>query len=483
MTGTLGRLATSIALGVPVWYPDTASYLEPALAHPWLPFSEVRTAGFPLIVSAGLGLTGSPLGILLLHNLLWLVSTGALVLALGGRLRSPWPALLLASYLAFVQKNLAFELSGLSEHAARCLYDLLLALLVWHWRQLGAGTALGLAALTAANVFVKPTAVALVPVVLAALALEPASGRLLGRRRLRLALVYVLAVGTLLGGYAAAYRQRFGYWALSAFGGVGLYAHVGHLTDLDGRRYPEVLRELREFMPLFFSKYANSGVYMGDWLTFGSIKRECERLDFGDRSPREVVTRHARAMPGPETLARKEERIFTALAVDGIRAHPGGYALHVARSFAKLLVHGIGVAIPLPADWAASPKHWRQALASGQAAPGEAGPPSAEGKSSGAAAAASGLFMDVSEAFTSSLRAAGGWAAVLGLALALRRRPWRHPAGMDACTLGALAAAGLVAYGLLLAMVLVSEPPRFAANVQDLGVAAVLLVAFAPARD
>ncbi|HNX48963.1 MAG TPA: hypothetical protein PLS53_15495 [Thermoanaerobaculaceae bacterium] len=132
--GLVSRLTLSLTLEVPAWYPDSRSYLDPAVLHPLLPFSEIRTAGVPALISLGMGAVGQPLGVLVLHNLLWLISALALIAALGGRLRLPWVPLVVAGYLTFVQKNLAFELPMLSEHTARCLFDLQLAWLIWRWR-------------------------------------------------------------------------------------------------------------------------------------------------------------------------------------------------------------------------------------------------------------------------------------------------------------------------------------------------------------
>ena len=480
--GFVSRLALSSAVAVPIWSPDSGSYLNPVILHPLLPFSEIRTAGVPALLSLGLHALGQPIGVLILHNCLWLLSAGALTFALATRLRHPLAPLVVVIYLAFVQKNLTFELSMLSEHAARCLFDLQMAWLVWRWRRLRPGDLVGLAVLTFANVLVKPTAITLVPVTLVALAAECLSG---GRQRVRrvatLAAVHLGVLAVLLASYAGAYRQRFGYWGISAFGGFNLYAHVGHLTNLDSRLYPEVMRELREFMPLYLSKYANSRTYMGDWLIFGSLKRECERQDFGDRSPRRVIEEFARRQGGPETLTRKEERIFRALALDAIRTHPVRYCRHVARSFARLLVRGMCATYPRPADWSTCVVGWQEGLAAAGAPAGWAPPPGP--RAPGAAVqAVSRTLLGISRSLTSGLESVFPPAAITLLLVALWRRPWRKPSRRDTCLLAGLAVLAVASHALLLAFILVSEPPRFAVPVQDLALLALVLLTDASLR-
>ncbi|HNX48961.1 MAG TPA: hypothetical protein PLS53_01705 [Thermoanaerobaculaceae bacterium] len=190
-----------------------------------------------------------------------------------------------------------------------------------------------------------------------------------------------------------------------------------------------------------------------------------------------MVEDYARTLPGPESLARKEERIFLALALDGIRAHPLRYGQHVARSFAKLLVRGLGLTYPLPADRSSCAAGWQDALAGAGApanwaarAPGSRGP-------GGLVLGPSRALIAGSRAFTQGLEPVFPWLATGVLLTFLGRRAWRRPEAQDTCLLAALTGMAVGSYALLLAFVLVSEPPRFAAPVPDHALVTLVLLA------
>jgi hypothetical protein len=153
----------------------------------------------------------------------------------------------------------------------------------------------------------------------------------------------------------------------------------------------------------------------------------------------------------------------------------------VARSFAKLMVRGLCATYPLPADWSANVDGWRQGLAIAGAparwAP-EPGPPAP----GAAVQAVSRIFLGAVRSVTSVLETVFAPTAITLLLVALWRRPWRSPARRDTVMLAGLTALAVGSYALLLAFILVSEPPRFAVPVQDLALVTLVLLADAALR-
>jgi hypothetical protein len=335
------HMRSSQVFGFPYWFADSEGYLAPVFEHSWLPFSELRTIGYPAFLAIALGLAGHPIGVLFGQNLLWLISTVALSLTVLVRLQSRTLSLLVLIYLCYIQKNFAFELFVLSEHLSRTLICLALSVLILGFARPSRLQMIILALLTFLGIVVKPTAVILVPAIAVwLLAARLVKEELAIKNVLKLFLLYLVPVALLVGGYMSIYRARYGYYGLSAMTGLALYAHVGHLTNLDSKLYPEVISELNKILPIYHRNYAGEEFEMGDWFAYGSIKREREYLDFGNVSPRSIVHEYASRLPGPESTFRKEERILRDLAIDGIKAHPGKYLRHVGRSLRRLLVDG-----------------------------------------------------------------------------------------------------------------------------------------------
>ncbi len=498
-TGLFLRIYLSALYGMPYWFPDSPTYVTAALEHPLAPFSEIRTAGLPLLISGALWLAGHPIGIMLAHNLLWLVSTLLLTLAVWRRLGCRTPAMVLLFYLCFVQKNLVFEICLMSEHLSRTMYCLFLAVVFFGLGRPTRRHMVFLALLTLYNVAAKPTAIILVPVTAVFLLIswylahqdQNQRGHGLDRWRVaRLFGLYLVITGLLLAGYAGVYRQRYGYFSISAFGGFNFYAHVGHLTNLESDLHPEIMAELREFMPIYLEKYAGQDYYMGDWLIFGSVKRECEQQDFGTRNPREVIHRHANRLPGPETIMRKEERIYSDLAFDAIKTHPLSYLAHVMKSIQRLLFEGVTTRYRNPSVTMANHRHgissWNEVMVK-HGRP----PPVVNGL----------LYQNPEErpyldgvgligrylvsAVTGILEFASPWIFYLALVLlpvlVVQARQQFSVYRTEICLLVVVATL-LGTYCVLLGCVLVSSPTRFMLNVQDSFFLIFLIILHSEAR-
>ncbi|HBP16764.1 MAG TPA: hypothetical protein DEA08_03085 [Planctomycetes bacterium] len=489
--GFLYRVWLSDLLGIPSGSWDSGSYLVPALEHPWLPFSEVRTLGAPLLVSLGLALDGLR-GVLLVHNLLWLVSSALLCASVARRLRLRGLSLVLLLYLCCSFRNLHFEYALLSEHAARCSYALFagVALLSWGRPRWGSTLALALAAFAA--VLVKPTALALVP---AAALLYAAPCLLDGAHSKRQALLHTLAlaglVAALFAGYALVFQQRFGKLATNSFTGTALFAYTGHLTDLEASERPRLRADLRELLPRYRRDYVAKGDERPNWLAFGFAEEDL-RADFGERSPFRCVNEELARQPDPtSTQQQQRDRIFLSLAKSGIEAHPDAYLRLVLRHLVRLYRTGPGA---FYGDVFASPGAAAYGSERGRAfftsthermtAPylaARGAPPASLGPSLQAEEPpqpwAGLVFLGTWGAFVVSALAQAllsyGWLLLLLLAPLLGRARARE---REHLLLAACLLLTVLGYGVVLALICISETPRFITNVQDLLLLAYLLL-------
>src|SRR5262249_19391373 len=146
------RFAWTRAIQMPGVLPDSASYLDPALANPAFPSSEERPISVPYSISLSLAVFRHPFGILVTNGCLALLSAGLLAMAVRRRFGTPLASLLVAAYVLFCAKNISFEHLLLSEHLARCLYLLFVAVLLGFWRPASAGATILLAVLTVAAI-------------------------------------------------------------------------------------------------------------------------------------------------------------------------------------------------------------------------------------------------------------------------------------------------------------------------------------------
>lgn len=318
--------------------PDGRTYLLPALAHPKLPLDEARPIAFPYLISTSLALFGHPIGILIVHNLLALVSATVLALAVRERLGSPIVALVLLVYMLFCAKNVAFEYLLLTEHLSRCVFALVIGLLLWV-RRPGPALASLLAALTMIAVLAKPNALILAPGVLVGLLVSDRFSRGKWKTISTAAGVYVAIVVFSLAGYMTLQALRFGAFQITSMTGHALYWQVNLLTDLDGPAHPEVKRELRRFLPRYLAEYGRLRRNLGNWAVFDARTPEIERV-LGKTSPSEVVRGYAESH-GSGPVFRRMDRVFLDLALEGIRAHPWRYLKMSLRSTVALIWHGL----------------------------------------------------------------------------------------------------------------------------------------------
>lgn len=489
-TGFLYRVWISDLLAVPSGSWDSSSYLLPALAHPWLPFSEIRTAGAPLAISLGLKLAGLR-GVLLVHNLLWLVSSGLLCLSLARRFRLRGLSLVLLLYLCCSFRNLHFEFALLSEHSARCSYALFASAAIWSWGRPGWRSTLALAAATFAAVLVKPTALALVPAAaLCFLAPCLSDPRRSKGQALRHSLALAGLVALSLLGYGLLYQQRYGKLATNSFTGTALFAYTGHLTDLEAVERPELRAGLRELFPRYRRDYVARGDERPNWLVFGTAEEDL-RADFGARSPARCVE-EALARERDPSLTEQQQRdeIYLSLALSGIEAEPWAYARLALRHLVRLFRRGTGAyygdVFAAPGAAASGSERGRAfflrthermiapAFADLGLPPGELGP--ALGRAAPPQPWAGAVFAGTWCAFVVSSAAQAllsyGW---LPLAL-LAPLGWRLRREREQLLLVGVLLLTVLGYGVLLALICISEAPRFMTNVQDLLVLAYLLL-------
>ncbi len=493
--GLAHRLWLTFVLGAPFTQPDSASYLAPALLDPLLPLSEMRTLGTPWLCALGLSLTGGPSGLLLVHHALWLASTLALVVALARRRELRLVAVLVAAYLTLTQKNVEFELTLMSEHASRTLYVLFLGILANSWGHCRTRVTLALASVACANVLVKPTALVLFSSLALVVALFRRMSPGISWRKIAAQLGLALAVLVACQAtYALAYRARFGRLATNAFTGTALFSQVGHLVDLDRVTPRELASALRATLPAYAERYAARGRHEANWLAFGTPTPELLR-DFGEDSPSRAIRDHVSAHRDPaRTYMQQLDDTFRELALAGIRARPHQYLALAASDLVSLYRDGVSTFYPYDGPEA---RHLG-ALAAGYAAPAAlerhreaalehfgqayrevelpAPPPEAllgrghSGPPLPALPLAYGRAMAWASIAWSELlqqllhRWQVGWLLLLALPLAWRRRAQ----DADALRLVLVTATVALGYGVLLALICVSEVGRFATNVQDL---------------
>lgn len=507
--GLAHRLWLTFVLGAPFTQPDSPSYLAPALLDPLLPLSEMRTLGTPWLCSLGFALTGGPAGFLLVHHALWLVSTLVLVVALARRLELKLPAVLVAVYLTFTQKNVEFELTLMSEHASRTLYVLFLGVLVLSWGHVRTRTTLALASIACANVLVKPTALVSFPALAIVYALfrrmSPGISWRTVAAQLGLAVAVLVACQAT---YALAYRARFGRLATSAYTGTALFSQVGHLVDLDRVEPPDLADSLRATLPAYAEHYAARGRHEPNWLAFGTPTPDLLR-DFGEASPSRTVREHVWAHRDPaRTHQQQLDDTFKELALAGIRARPRRYLALAAGDLVRLYRDGVVPFYPYN-----GPEARRlSALAAGQGAPAalerhrevalehltqayrqaeRPEPPPAALLGRGHAGSplptlplTFGHVMAWASITWSELlqqllhRWQVGWLLLLALPLAWRRRA----PDADALRLVLVTAAIALGYGVLLALICISEVGRFTTNVQDLVFLGLVLLGWVELR-
>ena len=344
--GTLLRIFWTWTLKVPYLEPDSADYLQQAMANPLFPISEVRTVGSPCLIAAALMLFQHPIGILIVNNLLWLFSTLMIVWALIGHAFLRLCALPTAVYLSFVQKNLAFEYFLLSEHVARVFYVVYFAIIIGCVRKAWQPwVVLALSLVVVFNVLVKPSALVLIPVTLlyfpmVAVWLSPARRRQLGAA----AVMFLSITGSCLFGYGYLFHKQYGPYEFTNFTGWNLYSHVGQFTVLDDGIYPELKQELRRVLPLYNEKYVSEGNHQPDWLVYGSSKRRLSD-DFGGESPASIIQHYVESnkAEGSQSNVARMNEIYLALAEEAIKAHPGKYFWYALIQTAGLFPHSGGL--------------------------------------------------------------------------------------------------------------------------------------------
>jgi len=494
LSAAILRLDLTSCLEHPFWFPDSHGYVSPAVGPDTLPWSQTRTLGVPALVRLALRTSGSPAGVLILHHMLWLSSTVAILAVLFVRFRLRLVAVVLAVYLGFSFKDLQFEYSMLSEHAARCvnLCFCAVALAVIGRRpRLLHGLVLGLVVIAA--ILVRPNAVPLAAVAAVVLVWPPRSAL----RWSAIAPVLVLG-GTLSAALAVnafGYHQRYGSWRINEYDGFVLFCGFGHLVPPDAAAEPELGARLGPVLDAYRVKYASKGDYLCNWLVFGSTSDTILR-DLGSVSPAQVIADvvRSRGFTGERTHSERN-RLMRVLATEGIRSDPYRYGLTVVEFLGDLLGHG-----PAPrykdtleagsrARWIESRKQWTSfvpATAHADASleadpadsclfdPGGSSPPERDVTVSAIAlVSAAGIAEVLSEA-------ASPWLLLLVL---LSVAAWCRPSGGSpgAVTAALLPAAVVVTTLGWTALLGVSDPSRFFAPVQDLYVLSWLALPFAAA--
>lgn len=324
---------------VPFITPDSFSYLRPVIRDPWFPIDMSRTMGFPLVTSLSMAIFQHPVGMLIGFNILSIGSAVALTLAIRWRLKLNVVALLMLAVMLFTPKDVSFEYFHMSEHVSRCLYILFAAMVLYfdRWRT-SLWYIITLALIVVLNVLAKVSAIVLIPVVFVLYAyfwlVEREERWRLARS---MALFLVLVVGSVLG-YAAAYKQKFGVFTVSQSNGTHFLAHVGHFIDLDGGAYPDLKKELRPIIELYRKKYASVGDHRPNWIVYGSFDADMRPV-FGDQSPAGIIAAYVSRQQSNKKRETQNE-IYSALAWEGIRAHPLEYLKFAADRFLHLFRDG-----------------------------------------------------------------------------------------------------------------------------------------------
>ena len=332
MVAALSRLLWTRALQLPGVVSDSYGYFVPAVEHPLFPLSEMRPISVPYLISVALAVFRHPFGILVAHACFALLSAALLAIALRRRFGTPLTSLLVAVYILFCAKNIVLEHLLLSEHLARCLYLLFLAVLLGFWKPASHRMTGVLALLSVAAILTKPSAVILLPVFLGWLLLARVRAGLGGTPGLAQAAgVYLGIVGCLLGTYAYVNHRRFGFFGLSGMDGFVLYWHVHPLTRLDAGVYAEIKAEMRPFFQRYLEEHAEKGDYDGNWAVHGRLPAQ---------SPAEIVKAYAQSH-GEGSLFRRENEIFKRLALEAIRYRPRDYLILSLKGIRSLWNNGL----------------------------------------------------------------------------------------------------------------------------------------------
>lgn len=319
------RLFWTFTLQSPFITPDTASYVWAAMEHPFLPFGEQRTPGFPFAISISAALFQHPAGLLLMANLTALASALALAYALAQWIGLRALAFVMFFYLCFSPKNMAFEYYLMSEHYSRASFVLYAAAILmvlkspYSWR-----TAAFISAVTVWALLVKPTAIVCIVVtsmVYGFFYLRHAAER--PRLRMVATAVTAASVGTLVL-YMAAFDIRFGRFALTNFTGTNQFSHSGHLIDLESKANADLKARLRPIIERYQREFVAKHEYEPNWLIYGSTT-EALRQSFGSTSPRSILEGYLRDR-GVTPDSASMNRLYGELALEGIRAHPMAYA-------------------------------------------------------------------------------------------------------------------------------------------------------------
>ena len=338
IVAALCRASWIQTLQVPIVTNDSDSYLMPALEHPLFPLSETRPIAYPYAIALGLAAFRRPSGILIVQSCLALLAAVLFAVVLRRRFGIGLASLLIAVYLLFCSKNVSFEHFVMTEHLARTLYLLFCAILVGFWKLESHGLTLLLALISVAAILTKPSGIVLWPAflgwaVMAGLMSAERSGG--ARRLVRAVGLYFGLSASLLIAYAAANSARFGFFGLSGMDGFVLYWHVHPLTRLDSGLYPEIKKELRTFFPQYLEAHAEKKDYLGNWAVWGSLPPGATT------SPAAVVRAYAETH-GEGSMARRQNEIFKALALEAIRYRPREYLALSLRGVRSLWEDGLG---------------------------------------------------------------------------------------------------------------------------------------------
>jgi hypothetical protein len=330
VAGAVGMRAFWVyALEIPFVQPDSPSYLSPVIQNWLLPFSQSRTGGLSMFISAGLLIFRHPVGILIVNAILAIGSSVLLALAIKTVLRQNVLSLVALFATAFTAKNIALEFFLMSEHPARALYVVYAALILWTLQKPGRyGFAVLLGLAVTLDILEKPSAVVLiVATVMAFIAVAWfASG---ARPKVAAtAAVFLIASIVPLLGYMAAFKARYGTFSMTQYEGVNQFSHVGHLIQLDGGKHPLLKERLKPLIEPYAANYAAKGNYQPNWLIYGSVTAELKR-DFADRSPARTVREYVRERYPSEDLRWMNE-VYGDIAMEAMFAHPIAYAVYAA---------------------------------------------------------------------------------------------------------------------------------------------------------
>ncbi len=331
------RVFWTATLQTPFISPDTASYVWAAMENPALPFGEQRTPGFPLAISIAAIVFHHPIGLLITANIAWLAATAALTFALAQWTRLRAVAFAMLVYLCFSPKDLTFEYYLMSEHYSRVMFMLYVAAaLLVAQRPASLRRAGVLAAVTAASLLVKPTAMVCFVSTLLLYGYcwwRRATER--GAIVRHAALVSAVAAATLVL-FMLAFDLRFGQFALTNFSGTNQFSHSGHLIDYASPRNAELKARLRPIMERYTREYVAKGDFQPNWLIYGSTTDKL-RADFGEVSPRSIIEEYLRDHGTiPDTYSM--DRAYGAIASEGLKAHLPEYlsfALNRAEAFMR----------------------------------------------------------------------------------------------------------------------------------------------------